>query len=185
MMAVSTGAPGFVGLNYKGKQQPAVWDGGVTNTRYRFGVGKEFGWVDIRDAGERGKRGFLNVKDSQGNWLFEENKGDHDTPVVSSTPQADVQVVVSKVPHAVVHGTLTGVRVSEVNEVVEEDPEILPVVERAIFDDSINPSEYNAKEIMAMELSQSQWRRLYQAELASEKPRKGLVTWLEERLASV
>lgn len=192
LMAASTGAPGFVGLNYKGKQQPTVWDGGVTNTRYRFGVGKEFGWVDIRDAGERGKRGFLSLKDTHGNWLFEEDKGDPVTQtVVAPPPQADVQVVIGVAPisgshsTAVVHGTLTGVRVSEVSEETDEDPEILPVVEKAIFDDFPNPSEYNAREVMAMELSRSQWQRIYQTELASEKPRKGLITWLEEKLASV
>lgn len=186
-MAASTGAPGMVPLKYKGKQQPTVWDGGVTNTRYRFGIGKEFGWVDIRDAGEKGKRGFLNLKDSQGNFLFEVD-GSTESPVeqkVAKPIQRDVKVVIGDAPRTVAGEDVAVLDLPvETAEVVEEegDSPTLPMVSSVDFP---NPSEYNAKEIMAMELTRTQWHSLYSAELAAEKPRKSLLTWLEEKLASV
>lgn len=179
LMATSAGAAGMVGLVYKGKQQPTVWDGGVTNTRYRFGVGKEFGWVDVRDAGERGKRGFLNLKDTQGNWLFEVDSGtavvkETVTPVL--TAGTNVKVLIGGTPDPVVEE----VAVLEEPTVEEDSPANFTVQQ-----DYPNPTEFTVTEVMAMDLTNQQWRQVYEAELAAEKPRKSLLTFLEEKLASV
>lgn len=180
LMAASTGTGDMVGLVYKGKQQPTVWDGGVTNIRYRFGVGKEFGWVDVRDAGERGKKGFLSLKDSQGAWLFEQSADTASTEAVQTPTkqaQSDVKVVVGGEAQPVAETVQT--------DVTEETSEEVPTSPTVFSSDFPNPSEYNAKEIMAMELDAGQWRKVYEAELVSEKPRKSLITWLEEKLAGV
>lgn len=182
-MANSVGVEGMVELVYLGKQQPAVWDGNATNTRYRFGKGKERGWVDPRDAGKRGEgRGFLNVKDSKGNWLFELG-----TPEAAPATQKVVKGPVKGNEPTVVIGDAAPVVEAPAMVVTDDIVHPTPIEdegEEVPVDDLPDMADMTVRDILAMDLDKAGWRKVYQVELASEKPRKSLITALEEKLAS-
>lgn len=201
LMAKSVGTEGMVELVYLGKQQPAVWDGNATYTRYRFGIGRERGWVDVKDAGERGKgNGLLNVKDSKGNWLFEVA-----TQSASETTQrASSKSVVGNEPTVVVGEAVAPVEASKGPEVdidrlynppmevgdnlvvaVDNEPDSSARLVKSVVESDIpDISDMSVRDIMALDLDKAGWRRVYEQELASDKPRKSLITALEEKLAS-
>lgn len=162
---------GMVMLVYTGRGMTAVWDGSATNTRYRFGAdGRTRGWVYKTDAGERGKRGFLNLKDSKGNYLF------HVDETVPATPEpapATKDVVLTPQPAGVT-------QTAAVADPTQKDPQ---VVIGEVLPEYPNPSDYNATEIKSLVLSKEQWGLVYKAELA-DKARKTVVTYIEEQLAA-
>lgn len=173
VMTASAGSAGFVKLLYTGKGMSSVYDGPVTNTRYRFGSDRPKGWVDKRDAGERGKNNtFLNLKKSDGGWLFE---------VVE-----DGDATAKKTETKIENVTAQPVKTAKQNVVdIQKDPIVVvsdaPKEEKKL--DFPNPSELNASEIRGLTLTKEQWRAVYEAELA-DKNRKSVVTYIEEQLAS-
>lgn len=177
-MTTSAGSAGFVKLLYTGKGMSSVYDGPVTNTRYRFGADRPRGWVDKRDAGERGKAGgFLNIKKSDGGWLFDVVE-DGDAVAKKETVPANAAEV-------------KGVEVTPVKKAskgvvdIQKDPTVVigeaPKEEPKL--EFPNPSELNASEIRGLTLTKAQWQAVYEAEMA-DKNRKSVVTFIEEQLAS-
>lgn len=155
----------MVKLVYTGKGMTSVWDGPKTNARYRFGVdGNTKKWVHKDDAGERGVGGFLNERDSKGNYVFEQEGG---TATAAKQPESVVAAPVRASRGAVVDAQV--------------DPTV--VVGEATKLDFPNPSDLNASEIRSLVLTKEQWREMYVAELA-DKNRKSVVTYLEEMIAS-
>lgn len=179
MASNAVGSVGMVKLEYTGKQMASVWSGPVTNAAYVFGVDKARGWVDRRDMGERGKSGFLNLKNRDGSWLFQAVV-DKSVAVVEEPVQEPVQVAVpelaiaqstvdpnpqfmdSNSSRAVATGTLSASQVATV--------------------DFPNPTDLNVLEIKALNLTREQLVEMYKVELAN-RARKGLVAYFEERLA--
>ena len=168
-MTASAGSAGFIYLEYTGNGLTSVYDGPVTNTRYRFGKDRPRGWVDKRDAGERGKAGgFLNVKRPDGSWLFEVLKdGDSGSKTSAKTESVDVQPVKTATKSVVD---------------VQVDPKVVVAAAPKPVTEFPDPSELNASEIRGLTLSKEQWRLVYEKEL-SDKNRKSVVTYIEERLA--
>ena len=200
-MAPTVGAGGMVLLVYMGRGMTSVWDGPVTNTRYRFGQdGNTRGWVDKRDAGEKGKSGFLNEKDSKGNYLFDLDQtalvADDvvdggmvrtvETVTKQETQTKEVVaegVVITPEPAGASQGAGTATQEVAPQQVayadpIQRDPKV--VVGEAV-PDFPNPDDYNATEIRSLVLSKAQWEQVYKAELAS-KNRKTVVTFIEEQL---
>jgi len=175
LMAASTGSQGMVRLQYNGKQMTAVWDGPITNTRYRFGVDRPTGWVDKRDAGEKGGKGFLSLKDTKGGFLFELVGEETASQVTQSSSPQQVTVVTSEAKAAPSEMVVV--------ELVEEEPTTAEETSFYPVSSTVDPSEYNIAEIQAMNLDPAGWQAVYKAEMAADRPRKSLLTWLEEKLA--
>lgn len=175
-MAVPENTTGMVKLVYQGKGMLSVWDGPVTNTRYRFGADKPKGWVYKQDAGERGRNGFLNLKDSRGNYLFEQD-GDAELPasgpVITPAPAGAIQAT-AQAPKQVATQNVVDIQKDPV-VVIGEAPKEEP--------DYPDPKDLNVAEIQALELTPEQWQKVYKAELAG-LARKSALTFMEKQIAS-
>lgn len=171
-MASTVGSSGMTKLEYTGKQMAAAWSGPVTGATYYFGLDKSRGWVDKRDVGERGKSGFLNMKNkNNGTWLFQvatDNPAPAEEPieelVVEVVSEPMLVGVAEPVGKTVMRGTLSTV-----------EPEA-PAVEIPDITDM------NVVEVKALQLTRDQLLEVYRVELAG-RARKGLISYLEERLA--
>lgn len=167
----NAGAEGFVKLEYTGKGMTSVYDGPVTNTRYRFGKdGRTTGWVDVRDAGERGSgKGFLDEKDGKGNYIFEMIEGVTST----ATKTQGVEVKPASAKKTATQGVVDA----------QIDPTV--VVGEAAGEETTDfpdPADLNASEIRGLDLTREQWQAMYEAEMGN-KNRKSVVTYIEEKLA--
>jgi hypothetical protein len=173
----------MVKLEYTGKQQSTIWDGPATQVRYRFGVDRKVGWVDPRDAGERGVSGFLKLKDRHDNWLFK--LVTDDTPVVGVEATPTLQTVPGAAGGASASGTLTagGNAVMTVVADPSEDIVSATVVEMSAKDLGFpDPGSLYPSDIKRLKLTKEQWEGLYRAELAG-KNRQAVKTFVEEQIA--
>lgn len=181
LMATDAGSKGSTKLEYLGKQTSSIWDGPVTQVRYRFGIDRKVGWVDNRDIGVRGESGFLKLKDRNGNWLFRVVASDN-SDVVAVEIKAENEALT--VPEDAVSAT-----------VVEGGEEVLAVVADPVAEvvsatvsvaptgDWPDPNNLYPSDIKRLNLTREQWQGLYQAELAGKK-RSAVITYVEEKLAS-
>lgn len=165
------GSQGMVRIEYLGKQMQSTWDGPATGQSYSFGMDKPRGWVDRRDAGERSKNGFLNMKDRGGNWLFQ----------TVSDNSAAVSQPVPNIAEPIVAVQVTEPAASPAVVAVAEAAGTLSVAEKTL--DVPNPTDMNVEEIKRLDLTWDQWAELYRIELANRN-RKGAIAFLEEKLAN-
>jgi hypothetical protein len=158
LMASSTGSAGMTKIEYLGKQMSSIWDGPVTQQRYRFGSDRKIGWVDNRDV-----NGFLSLQDRNSNPLF--RVVDTGAVAVEATPTPAPAVEAE-------------VAVAETPVVVEEVVAVAPAASTLTFPD---PSNLYPSDIKRLNLTKEQWQGLYEAELAGKK-RPTVITYVEEQL---
>lgn len=176
-MANTIGQVGMVKLEYLGKQVASTWEGEVTYSPYIFGIDRPKGWVDKRDAGEKGKSGFLNRKDKLGNYLFREALEESSSNGTGlSAPIPEVIVADAETSLAALAGA-TNITMTGTLSMVQ------PVQESMTGLDFPDPTDMNVEEIKRLELTPEQWDRVYKTELANRN-RKGAIAFLEEKLAS-
>lgn len=193
-MAASVGSSGMTKLEYLGKQQSTIWDGPVTQVRYRFGVDRPVGWVDPRDVGEKGKSGFLNIKDRNNNYLFR--------VVDNSEVQAvGVEATPTEVPQKPETQVLGDQDVVSATVVEDGQEELTVVADPATQEDAVtatvvveesgeaepafryNPSEMYPSDIKRLNLTKEEWDTMYRLELAG-KNRPTVTKYIEEQLAN-
>lgn len=160
------GSTGMVRLQYQGKQMDSTWTGSVTHTAYRFGVDRQFGWVDNRDVGSREGVGFLSLKDPLGHWIFA-------TKPPSPEPQPDLQPVLQTEPiHEMASPASEPVGIPDRSEELEE-----PVAKPAL-----DPSDLTIGQIRNLTMDKEGWLALYSLELAGRN-RKGVIDFVEFMIA--
>lgn len=171
MANTSVGSEGMVRLEYIGKKMASSWSGDVTNATYIFGVDRARGWVDKRDVGDRESRsGFLSKKDANNQWLFK--------VVSDKSAPAQAQIVEDTAPVA----EQTPVLVEETVNAEGGKAEVGATLSVTRGLDVANPTDHAVEEIKGWDLTKEQWTEVYRIELAN-RSRKGLVKWLEEKLA--
>lgn len=181
MASNAVGAAGMVRIQYLGKKMSSVWPGHVTNADYVFGADKPIGWVDPRDAGEKGKSGFLNSKDGNGNFIFQvvaEKKAAAST----KEPELVVEMIMPVVRETVDSAELAVEKVPAGRAGAVQVGGALSVTEKTAVLDVTDPTDHNVEEIKRWNLSKEQWIEIYRIELAN-RHRKGLLAFLEEKLA--